>query len=263
MVRVEVDSADVEVAADALWQAGPSAVSEQVLASGRVLLTADVVDAAEVASRWCAEVVELDGDAHLDAWRAFATPRRAGRHLVLQPSWIVGDPTPDPLDVVVRLDPGRTFGSGSHPSTRLALAALEDHLVVGARVLDVGCGSGVLAVAACLLGASAATGVDLDPEAVAATCANAEANEVGDRVQASTTPVEDVTGTFDLILANIGAGVLSQMAPVLTARLAPSGRLVLAGLLEAQVDEVLDAYPGCTEVGRATAEGWAAAVLRR
>ncbi len=216
-----------------------------------------------VASRWDAELIELDDDAYLDAWRAFAAPMRAGRRLVLQPTWIQAEPSPDPHDVVVRLDPGRSFGSGSHPSTRLALAALEEHLQPHERVLDVGCGSGVLAVAACLLGASSATGVDVDPEAVSMTHANADVNGVAACVRASTTPVEEVVGTFDVVLANIGAGVLRELAPVLAARLAPGGRLVLAGLLVEQVDAVLDAYPGCTEVGRARADGWVATVLRR
>ncbi len=95
------------------------------------------------------------------------------------------------------------------------------------------------------------------------THANAVVNGVATCVRASTTPVEDVVGTFDVVLANIGAGVLRELATVLAARLAPGGRLVLAGLLVEQVDAVLDAYPGCTEVGRACADGWVATVLRR
>jgi len=121
----------------------------------------------------------------------------------------------------------------------------------------------VLAVTACLLGASSATGVDVDPEAVSMTHANAGLNGVAARVRASTAPVEDVVGTFDVVLANIGAEVLRALAPAVCARLAPGSRLVLAGLLVEQLDVVLSAYPGCTEVGRASAGGWVATVLRR
>lgn len=261
VVELEVDAADAELAADALWQAHPSAVSEVALDGGRVRFIADVADVALVPPRWGARVVEPDSDAHLDAWRAWATPQRAGRRLVLQPAWLDAE-EPGPDDVVVCLDPGRSFGSGSHPSTRLVLAVLDDHLGGGERVLDVGCGSGVLAVAACLLGAASATAVDVEPDAVIAAKANAEANGVAAQLDASTTPVAEVPNTFDVVMANIGARVLREIAPALRAKVAPGGLLVLAGLLVGQADEVLAFYPGCTEVERCSAEGWVAPVLR-
>lgn len=256
-----MDEADVELAADALWQALPSAVSETDLGGGRVRLTADVADLAWLAERWGARVLEPDGDAYLDAWRAWATPRRAGRRLLLQPSWL-GVAEAEPHEVVVRIDPGRAFGSGSHPSTQLVLAILDEHLSAGERVLDVGCGSGVLAVAACLLGAASAVAVDLDPAAVEVTRANAETNGVGASVQASTTPVADVPGAFDVVVANIGGRVLREMARDLCARTTPAGLLVLAGMLEEQADDVRAAYAGCREVERRTSEGWAVLALR-
>ncbi|MEQ1788038.1 MAG: 50S ribosomal protein L11 methyltransferase, partial [Acidimicrobiales bacterium] len=213
-----------------------------------------------VASRWAPRVIEPDSDAHLDAWRAWAIPRRVGR-LLLQPAWLPLD-ADDPECVVVQVDPGRSFGSGSHASTRLVLAVLQDELRGGERVLDVGCGSGVLAVAACRLGAASAVGIDVDPAAVAATLENAARNGVGAVVAASTTPVGDLRGTFDVVLANIGARVLRELAGPICARVAPGGRLVLAGLLDEQVDGVVAAYTGMRLAEQRTEDGWTAAVLR-
>lgn len=262
---MEVPAVDAAGAADVLWMARPSAVAERELDGGRVVLTADVAEPAildRLPPSCVVRVLELDGDAYLDAWRAWARPVRAGRRVVLHPAWL---PDPGGLasdDLVVRLDPGRAFGSGSHPSTRLVITALEDHLHAGARVLDVGAGSGVLSVVACLLGAASAVAVDIDPAALDATRANAVANGVNDRVEASTTPVADVPGQFDLVLANIGARVLRDLARDLTERVADGGTLVLAGLLDAQTDEVVAAYPTLHEVARHTEQGWTAVVLQ-
>lgn len=262
IVQLEVLVADAEVAADALWQASPSAVSEEPLGDGWVRLTADVMDPAQVDPRWPIEVLALDGEAYLDEWRAWATTVRAGRRLLLQPAWL---PRPDGLDgdLVIVLDPGRSFGSGSHASTRLVLAVLEDAIGGGERVLDVGCGSGVLAIAACLLGAGAAVALDIDPAAVETTRTNAAANGVGDRLAASVGDLATVAGTFDLIAANIGVQVLRDAGSALVERLSPRGLLVLSGLLADQVDEVVVRCGGCEELERRSEDGWSAAVLRR
>lgn len=262
-MRLLVPVADVELAADALWQRRPSAVHEEP--SGELVrLTADPLLAAglaELQQRWTVEVLELDSDDHLDAWRAWARPLRAGRHIVLQPAWLPVVAADD--DVVVLVDPGRAFGSGSHPSTRLVLGLLEDRLRAGDEILDVGTGSGVLSVGACLLGAGSAVGIDIDPAAVEVTLANARANRVEGRVTASTRPLAEVVHRFDGIVANIGARVLGEMAEPLIERTRPGGWLVLAGLLAGQVDPVVARFvaAGAELVERRDEEGWSAVVL--
>ena len=262
VVQLVVPVADVEQASDDLWQAGPSAVSEEEVGDGRVRLTADVSDLAAVPERWPATVLDADTDAHLDEWRRWARPVRAGRSLVLQPAWS----EPAELrsgDLVVRLDPGRTFGSGSHPSTRLVAAALESHVAGGEAVLDVGSGSGVLGVVALLLGAATVTGVDVDGAAAAAATTNARLNDVGDRMRCVTGEVFAVDGRFDVVVANIGVRVLADVADAIEDRTRPGGLVVLAGLLDEQADATVARYPACRELERRHEDGWTAVVLRR
>lgn len=262
IVRLDVSEAEVELAADALWQGSPSAVGEEPLGGGRVRLTADVLHPGRIDPRWPVEVLALDGAAYLDEWRAWAAPVRVGRRILLQPAWLPRAGERDG-DLVIVLDPGRSFGSGSHASTRLVLTVLEDVIAGGERVLDVGCGSGVLAIAACRLGAAAAVALDIDPAAVEVTQSNAAANGVGDRLAASPDGLGAVADTFDVVVANIGVRVLSDLAPALVERLRPGGLLVLAGLLVDQADEVVARCRGCAEVERRAEDGWSAPVLRR
>jgi ribosomal protein L11 methyltransferase len=263
VVQVEVPSEQAELAADALWQARPSAVLEVSLGGDRVRLIADVADPAAIDPRWSPVVLDPDDDGYLDAWRTWAQPIRAGRGVVLHPAWV---PVPDPPaagDLVVVLDPGRAFGSGSHESTRLAVAAIEDEGAAGARVLDVGCGSGVLAVVAARLGAGEVVAVDVDPEAVTATAANAAANGVGDRVRAGSSPVTELGEPYDLVVANIGGRTLFDLAGDLVRLTRPGGRLVLSGILEDRIDALVAACVGCAEVRRTAEAGWGCVLLRR
>lgn len=262
VVQLEVGLADAELAADALWQAGPSAVLEVDLGDGRVRLTADVADPARVDPRWAPVVLEVDDDGYLDAWRTWAVAVRAGERIVVRPAWVPA-PARRPDDLVVVVDPGRSFGSGSHESTRLALALLEGVVRPGDRLLDVGCGSGVLLVAACLLGAAAVHGIDVEAGAVEATRDNAARNGVADRTTASTQPLDEVAGGWDVVVANIGGGVLPGLAPALAARVRPGGALVVSGLLERQLDAVRAAVPGCRLLAQAEEGGWIAARLER
>jgi ribosomal protein L11 methyltransferase len=265
VVQVEVAEALVELASDALWQAEPSAVLEVPLGDGRVRLTADVARPAALDPAWGAVELSVDDDGYLDAWRTWAAPIRAGRRTVLHPAWIARDPEDpaDPEALVLVLDPGRAFGSGSHESTRLAVAALEDEVAGGEAVLDVGCGSGVLAVLACRLGAAWAEGIDTDPAAVSATLANAAANGVADRVQASAVALSAVTGSFDIVAANIGGSTPFELAPDLAERVGPGGRLVLSGILVERADALVACFPGFAERSRRDEAGWAALVLSR
>jgi ribosomal protein L11 methyltransferase len=261
ILRVVVPAADEELATDALWAGDPSAVSSEDLGDGTVRLTADVAACQDLDLPWPAVVEEVDDADALDAWRPYARPARAGRSVVLQPAWLPTEAAPD--DVVVVLDPGHAFGSGSHATTRLVLASLEAHLRGGERMLDIGCGSGVLAVGGCLLGAASAVGIDVDDAAVDATSANAAANGVADRITASTTPLAELGGAFDVVVANIGGQVLRELRDGLLERAAPGALLVLAGFLDAQADSLAAAYAGCTEVDRRSEDGWTVLTFRR
>lgn len=168
------------------------------------------------------------------------------------PSWCA---PPDPQGINLRMDPGLAFGTGSHPTTRLCLEWLHAHVAGGEALLDYGCGSGILAIAAAKLGAARVVGTDVDPLAVAASLNNAQRNGVrASFVLADALPA----GTFDIVIANILANPLLDLAPVLRARVRVSGTIVLSGLLDAQADTVAAAYAGWfTIVTWRCAEGWA------
>jgi ribosomal protein L11 methyltransferase len=181
---------------------------------------------------------------------------RFGRRLWIVPNH---EPLPDqPEAVSVRLDPGLAFGTGTHPSTALCLTWLDARLPTGATVIDYGCGSGVLALAAAKLGARAVHAFDIDPQALIATRDNAAANGLADVVHvhesAATLPAKT-----DVVLANILAGTLVELAPQLCGHLAPGGQLVLAGILKQQVHEVRAGFAPWRElVVFAERDGWSA-----
>jgi len=174
---------------------------------------------------------------------------------VTEDFWIV--PTwhepPAQARQVIRLDPGLAFGTGTHPTTRMCLRWIATHPVAGQRVLDYGCGSGILAIAAARYGAAAVDAVDIDPAAVTAAQANAAANGV----QFAAGLPELAAGRYGVVLANILATPLRLLAPLLRAHVAPQGSLVLAGILERQAAELTQAYAPYTELGVADREdGW-------
>jgi len=250
---------DAELAADALWTAGATAVEER---AGPTSATATLVsDVAPSASRPGWTVVEDEVDDGLDAWREHATAWTAGP-FVVRPPWVPAAAGADVLELVI--DPGHAFGSGSHPTTRLALVALAAVVTPGASVLDVGCGSGVLAIAAARLGAGRVDAVDIDPIAREVTAASAAANGVAVRVlpvDAVTGPA-DLKGPYDVVVANIGAATLRELARPLAGI---ASTYVLTGLLDEQADGVAVTYAeaaGCAEESRADEDGWVALVLR-
>jgi ribosomal protein L11 methyltransferase len=172
--------------------------------------------------------------------------------LWIVPSWHT---PPDPAAMVVRLDPGLAFGTGSHVSTRLVLEYLEKNVRKADRVLDYGCGSGILAIVAAKLGAGEIAAVDIDPQALETAGANARDNGVILRAAA---PEQLPPGTFDLVVANILAAPLITLEPLLAARTREGGCIVLSGILESQAAEVAVAYARDFDAAViATEEGWA------
>lgn len=161
---------------------------------------------------------------------------------------------------VIRLDPGLAFGSGTHPTTALCLRWLDslaaDGVLGGQTVLDFGCGSGILALAAVKLGAARAVGVDNDPQAVIATGDNAQRNGLEDRLQVYL-PHDEPPATYPVVVANILASALDALADVLAARVAPGGRIALSGILHGQEDELLVRYaPWFEQLETAQDEDW-------
>ncbi|TAH49522.1 MAG: 50S ribosomal protein L11 methyltransferase [Betaproteobacteria bacterium] len=178
-------------------------------------------------------------------------PIRITDRLWIVPSW---HEAPDPQAINIELDPGMAFGTGSHPTTRLCLEWLCDAVTPGCSVLDYGCGSGILAIAAKRLGAGEVLGIDIDEKAVEAARDNAARNHVTLRVQHSGVPLGD---TFDVVVANILTNPLCVLAPAIAARVAAGGRVALSGVLETQSQQVIDAWAPylALEVG-ATFDGW-------
>jgi ribosomal protein L11 methyltransferase len=162
----------------------------------------------------------------------------------------------DPDAAVVKLDPGLAFGTGTHATTALCLEWLDSNLYRGASVIDYGCGSGILALAAARLGARSAACFDIDPQALLATRDNALANGLEQRIVIHESP-DDLPKQVDVLLANILSAPLCALAPELAARVKPGGSVVLAGLMEHEVSEVIEAYRPWFDIDRSGArEAW-------
>jgi ribosomal protein L11 methyltransferase len=202
-----------------------------------------------------------------EAWKAHFPVLRVGRRIVIKPTWRRHRRADG--DVVLALDPGMAFGTGLHPTTRLCLAGVEAiadrGLIDGARVLDVGCGSGILAIAALKLGAGEAFGIDTDPIAIEATTANAARNRLARRIRAREGSLPTGAGPFDVVLANLIAGLLVPLAPLLRDELRPGGVLLASGIFidrEADVSRAFEAA-GLQVVGRSVEGEWVALEARR
>lgn len=179
-------------------------------------------------------------------------PIRVSSRLWIVPSW---HDAPDPAAINLILDPGMAFGTGSHPTTRLCLEWLERNVEPGSSLLDYGCGSGILAIAAAKLGAHPVAGLDIDPQAVAAAQANAERNGIrGAHFADSAVPL---AGAYDLVVANILSNPLKVLAPAICAHVRPGGRLALSGILDEQAEEIIDIYGAWMALSIADRrEGW-------
>ena len=257
VITVEPD--DVELVSGLAWFAGCEGIEERLVNSPRPPVeTVDLVVAIEdptellahLDGRWPTRDVALDPDEWVESWKPWAQAVvLAG--LVVRPPWL------DPIGVgpEIVIDPGRAWGHGAHATTRLVLEALAAMQLGGRRVLDVGCGSGVLSIAAARLGASAVTAVDVDPAAVDATASNAALNDVD--VDVSATPLSEVRGVYDLVLANIDAPVLCGLGSSFASLLAPGGIALVSGLLADRVSEVVEACSPLRLMLRHDLDGWA------
>ncbi len=168
------------------------------------------------------------------SWKVHFKPLRVGKHLLVVPTWEEAAQLPD--DLVIRIDPGMAFGTGGHETTRLCLELLEQAMEScdtpsTPSLLDLGTGSGILAMAASLLGGGRILALDIDPDAVVVARENLALNELSDRVECGTAPLEALTENFDIILANILAEELVRLAPFLIDRLHSGGALILSGIL--------------------------------
>ena len=199
-----------------------------------------------------------------EKWKEHFKPRRLGRRITVRPSWEPYDPAPE--EVVLTIDPGQAFGTGTHETTQMCLRLIEDAYDSPApprRVLDVGTGTGILGIAAARLGAESALGIDIDPMAVEVAGGNAAANGVEDRFRSAVTPMARVEGTFDLVVANVLAEILVDMKAEIAARCAPGGRLILSGILVEKSGWVAGEYAqgGFRLAGRMDDGQWSALLL--
>ena len=258
---------EAELVSDVLWGLGVVAVEERTTSDANVVeLWTSLGDEPGAADElpagfpWAYRFVEVDA-AVAETWRRFATPIPITSDLWVRPEWVDAEGIPPHATVVV-VEPGSTFGMGDHPTTVQCLRVVHELAAPGMTVLDVGCGSGVLAILAAMQGARAA-GIDIAPAAVPVTRHNASINGV--HVDVSTTPLDEVVGEYDLVLANILAPVLVALADDLVRVVRPGGRLVISGILAepSRHEHVLRALGELVVEDTATLDGWAAITLRR
>ena len=274
-VAVDVAPEDADVLSGELFDLGAQGVEERDAttlvkgAPGKVTLVASFASHEEAN----AAIAELDpalhprleeivGDAWRDAWKEHFRPFAITSSIVVRPPWEAYAEKAG--EQVLVLEPGRAFGTGLHETTSLVAAALQSHAgeVAGKTVLDVGCGSGILALVAITLGAAHARAIDNDPDAVEVTRENATRNGLDERVTGDTAPVESIAERFPVVVANIEARVLIPMAPALGGRVLPGGLLVLSGILAPQKDDVRAAYASFALEDAPGKGEWVALVLR-
>jgi ribosomal protein L11 methyltransferase len=278
-VAIDVAEEEAEEAGALLFELGAGGVEQRDAttlargATGKVTLVGSFereedarAAASELPAEWAPRVEEIVGDAWRDEWKKHFDPFRVCRGVVVRPPWREAQPAPG--ERVIVLEPGRAFGTGLHETTSLVAEVLAETPLQGATVLDVGCGSGILALVALALGAARARAIDVDPDAVAVTHENAERNGLANRLSADETPVGAVRESYPVVLANIESKTLVELAPSLSARVAPAGLLVLSGILApdvapAQIDDVRRAFAALKERDVRRKGEWIAVVLTR
>lgn len=212
------------------------------------------------------EAAEITDCGWAEKWKEHFKPSRIGERITVKPSWEPYDPSPG--EVVVTIDPGQAFGTGTHETTRMCLRLIEEAFaspVAPRRVLDLGTGTGILGIAAARLGAEDVLGIDVDPRAAETAQENGRINGVADRFRAAVTPLESIEGTFDLVAANIIAEILIDMKARVAALTAPGGGLVLSGILSEKAAWVAKEYEeaGFRVADRLEDGQWTALLLRR
>ncbi len=212
-------------------------------------------------------VSSLQEEDWANAWKEHFQVHRIGERVIIRPPWREYEPKDD--EIVVELDPGMAFGTGLHPSTKLSMLGTEEVVKPGDTVLDVGTGSGILAIAAVKLGATKVDTVDVESVAVTATAENAERNGVADKIaveHGSVGPGEPFHGEqYDVVLANIIARILIELSQPIVEHTKPGGSIVLAGIIEEREQDVIDAYTalGAEVTNRRFKDDWVSLVLRR
>ena len=277
-LHVDVPEEDADLVSATLFELGAEGVEERDAGTlskgakeGHVTLVAafakrEDAEAAipELSAEWSPRIEEIVGDAWRDAWKEHYRPFSLTKRITVRPPWEAY--TPERKDeIVLELEPGRAFGTGLHATTTLVSRGLDaaSDFIAGKAVLDVGTGSGILSLVALVLGAERAIAIDNDPDVVGVVRENAERNGLSTRIAASATPVEEVTATFPIVLANIEARVLIPLAKAIASRVAPGGRLWLSGILEGQENDVRAAYADF-ELLETTREGeWVCLCLAR
>jgi ribosomal protein L11 methyltransferase len=277
-VHVDVAPDDVDEISALLFELGAEGVEERdettlakSAASGKITLvgafsTREDADQAilELDAALSPRYEEVVGDGWRDAWKEHYKPYAIAEGLVVRPPWEAYEAKPG--EKVLELEPGRAFGTGLHETTRLVVQAIKKYASEskGKLVIDVGCGSGILALAALTLGAERAIAIDNDPDVIDVTRENAARNGLAARIDASTTDVAALSATAPLVLANIEAHVLIPMAPALIERVEPGGLLFLSGVLVPQTQSVQAAYVDKMDVLETPVLGeWTLIALRK
>ncbi len=257
-----IANVDAEISSELLWQLGAVAIEEQSRGAD-VVLVAGFESRAQLmtALRECEGSTLRDVDIDWrDAWKTHVVSYTIADAITVVPAWC-----PEPMGAASRImviDPGESFGL-AHATTQLCIEILCEVVETGNQVLDIGCGSGVLSIAAVQLGAGAVTAIDINPQAIIDTNRNSVRNGVESRVAASVDGIRDLFETFDVVVANLGgAQVLISMADDLRRVTKPRGRIVLGGLLDSNVEAGLSAYSWASEVARVRRDGWNVIVLQ-